>query len=84
MPGFAQVSAPVLVAGRVRPGRFPDGAGFKSFVGLAPRASQTGETDRKGQPTSRARPPLLRATFVRVADPPENKIPSSRGSTTCG
>ena len=67
LPGFAQISAPVLVAAMGRPGRFPDGARFKSFVGLAPRASQTGETDRKGQPMSKAGPSLLRATFVRAA-----------------
>jgi transposase len=37
LPGFAQISAPVLAAGMGRPGRFPDGARFKSFAGLAPR-----------------------------------------------
>ncbi|MGE5287075.1 MAG: transposase [Micromonosporaceae bacterium] len=45
---------------------FADGARFKSFVGLTPRASETGETDRKGQPMSKAGPSLLRATFVRA------------------
>ena len=50
LPGFAEISAPVLVAAMGRPGRFRDGTKFKSYVGLAPRASQTGETDRKGQP----------------------------------
>ena len=58
-----------------RPGRFPDGARFKSFTGLAPRASQTGETDRKGQPMSKAGPSLLRATFVRAADTARKQDP---------
>ena len=75
LPGFAQISAPVLVAAMGRPGRFPDGARFKSFTGLAPRASQTGETDRKGQPMSKAGPSLLRATFVRAADTARKQDP---------
>jgi transposase len=47
LPGFAEISAPVLVAIMGRPGRFRDGTRFKSYAGLAPRASQTGDTDRK-------------------------------------
>src|SRR5450759_5014306 len=35
---------------------------------LAPRASETGETDRKGQPMSKAGNRLLRPTLVRGAD----------------
>jgi len=66
-PGFAEISAPVLIAAIGRPGRFRDGTKFKSYVGLAPRASETGETDRKGQPMSKAGPSLLRATFFRAA-----------------
>ena len=68
LPGFAEISAPVLVAAMGRPGRFRDGARFKSYVGLTPRASETGETDRKGQPMSKAGPSLLRSAFVRAAD----------------
>ena len=48
LPGFAEISAPVLAAAMGRPGRFRDGTRFKSYAGLAPRASETGETDRKG------------------------------------
>ena len=58
-----------------RPGRFRDGTRFKSYVGLAPRASETGETDRKGQPMSKAGPSLLRATFVRAADTARKQDP---------
>jgi len=51
-----------------RPGRFRDGTRFKSYAGLAPRASETGDTDRKGQPMSKAGPSVLRATLFRAAD----------------
>jgi transposase len=58
--GVADVGGPVLAAGIGRAGLFPNGAAFKSYTGLAPRASETGETDRKGQPMSRAGSSLLR------------------------
>jgi Transposase IS116/IS110/IS902 family len=75
LPGFAEISAPVLVAVTGRPGRFRDGTRFKSYAGLAPRASETGETDRKGQPTSKAGPSLLRATLFRAADTARRQDP---------
>lgn len=68
LPGVAAVGGPALAAlvGDAR--RFPDGASFRSFTGLTPRASETGETDRKGQPMSKAGPRLLRTTLLRSAD----------------
>ena len=75
LPGFADISAPVLVAAMGRPGRFRDGTKFKSYVGLAPRASETGETDRKGQPMSKAGPSQLRSAFVRAADTARRQDP---------
>ena len=66
---------PGLIAAIGRPGRFCDGTKFKSYVGLAPRASETGETDRKGQPMSKAGPSLLRATFFRAADTARRQDP---------
>jgi len=68
LPGVAIIGGPALAAlvGDAR--RFPDGARFRSFTGLAPRASETGETDRKGQPMSKAGPRLLRTTLLRAAD----------------
>jgi transposase IS116/IS110/IS902 family protein len=36
LPGFAQISAPVLVAAMGRPGRFRDGTKFKPYAGLPP------------------------------------------------
>jgi transposase len=75
LPGFAEISAPVLIAGMGRPGRFRDGTKFKSYTGLAPRASETGQTDRKGQPMSKAGPSLLRSTFFRAADTARRQDP---------
>jgi transposase len=83
LPGFAEISAPVLVASMGRPGRFPGASRFKSYVGLAPRASQTGESDRKDQPMSKAGPSLLRSAFVRAADGAASRTRSSPGSITC-
>jgi transposase len=68
LPGLAAVGGPALVAVMGRAGRFPTARHFKSFTGLAPRALETGETDRKGQPMSKAGPALLRTTLVRAAD----------------
>jgi hypothetical protein len=51
-----------------QPGRFPHAAAFRSFTGLAPKASETGHSDRKGQPISKAGNKLLRTTLVRAAD----------------
>jgi transposase len=75
LPGFAEISAPVLVAAMGRPGRFRDGTRVKSYAGLAPRASETGETDRKGQPMSKAGPSQLRSAFVRAADTARRQDP---------
>jgi transposase len=68
LPGLAEVGAPTAVAFLGRPQRFCDAAHFRSFTGLAPKASETGETDRKGQAISKAGPGRLRTTFVRAAD----------------
>jgi transposase len=68
LPGLAEVGGPVLAAVIGEASRFPTGGHFKSYLGLAPKASETGETDRKGQPMSKAGSRLLRATLVRAAD----------------
>jgi len=64
LPGVATIGGPVLVAGMGRPQRFASGAAFKAFTGLTPRASETGETDRKGQPISKAGSARLRDQLV--------------------
>jgi transposase len=68
LPGLKKMGGPVLVAIMGEPSRFKSAAHFRSFTGLAPRASETGNTDRKGQPMSKAGSSLLRTTLVRAAD----------------
>ena len=58
-----------------RPCRFRDATRFKSYPGLAPRASETGDTDRKGQPMSKAGPSLLRAVLFQAADAARRQDP---------
>jgi transposase len=68
LPGVAEISGPALVAAMGDPARFARGKQFRSFTGLTPKASETGDTDRKGQPMSKAGSSLLRTTLVRAAD----------------
>jgi transposase len=68
LPGVADISGPALVAAMGDPARFARGKQFRSFTGLTPKASETGDTDRKGQPMSKAGSSLLRTTLVRAAD----------------
>jgi transposase len=68
LPGLCEIGAPTAVAFLGRPQRFGDAAHFRSFTGLTPKASETGETDRKGQAISKAGPGRLRTTFVRAAN----------------
>jgi transposase len=51
-----------------RPGRFPNGGAFKAFTGLTPRANETGQTDRKHQPMTKAGPRALRSQLVQSAN----------------
>ena len=75
LPGLAEVGGPALVACMGHPGRFARGKQFRSFTGLAPKASETGEADRKGQPMSKAGSSLLRTTLVRAADTARRQDP---------
>lgn len=68
LPGLAEVGAPALVACMGDPARFASGKAFRSYTGLTPKASETGDTDRKGQAMSKAGSSLLRTTMVRAAD----------------
>ncbi len=68
LPGVAEVGGPALVAAMGDPARFARGKQFRSFTGLVPKASETGDTDRKGQAMSKAGSSLLRTTLVRAAD----------------
>lgn len=75
LPGLAEVGGPALVAAMGDPARFRRGRQFRSFTGLAPKASETGDTDRKGQPMSKAGSSLLRTTMVRAADTARKQDP---------
>ena len=75
LPGLAEVGGPALVATMGDPARFARGKQFRSFTGLVPRASETGDTDRKGQPMSKAGSSLLRTTLVRAADTARKQDP---------
>ena len=68
LPGVATIGGPALVAAIGDPARFTHGKQFRSYTGLIPKASETGDTDRKGQPMSKAGSSLLRTTLVRAAD----------------
>jgi transposase len=75
LPGLADVGGPALTACMGDPARFANGKRFRSFTGLTPKASETGETDRKGQPISKAGSSLLRTTLVRAADTARKQDP---------
>ncbi len=68
LPGLAEVGGPNVVAIMGDPARFAKGKQFRAFTGLVARTSETGDTNRKGQPMSKAGSALLRTTFVRAAD----------------
>jgi transposase len=75
LPGLAEVGGPALVSCMGNADRFPRGPKFRSFTGLAPKASETGDTDRKGQPMSKAGNRLLRTTLVRAAEHARHQDP---------
>lgn len=68
LPGIATIGAPAVVAIMGDPDRFRTAKQFRSFTGLTPKASETGDTDRKGQAMSKAGSSLLRTTLIRSAD----------------
>jgi transposase len=68
LPGLGEIGGPAMTTITGPPARFASGHHFKSYLGLAPRASETGDTDRKGEPMSKAGPSLGRATMIRAAD----------------
>jgi transposase len=75
LPGLALIGAPALAAAMGDPARFAKGKQFRAFTGLTPRASETGDTDRKGQAMSKAGSSLLRTTLVRAADQARRQDP---------
>jgi transposase len=75
LPGLADVGGPALVAIMGDPARFRRGKQFRSFTGLTPKASETGDTDHKGQSMSKAGSSLLRTTLVRAVDTARKQDP---------
>ena len=75
LPGLADVGGPALAACMGDPKRFDRGKQFRAFTGLVPKASETGDTDRKGQHMSKAGSSLLRTTMVRAADTARKQDP---------
>ena len=75
LPGISEVGGPILVAKLGDPARFTHAKQVRAFTGLAPKASETGDTDRKGQAMSKAGPSLLRTTFVIAADTARKQDP---------
>jgi transposase len=66
--GIAKNGGPVLVAAMGDAKRFSNASTFKSFTGLSPKASETGNVDRKGQPISKAGSRRLRDQLVMSAN----------------
>jgi transposase len=68
LPGIAEVCGATVVSWLGEVERFARSGQVRSFAGLAPRASETGESDRKGQPMSKAGPQDLRTALMWAAD----------------
>jgi transposase len=75
LPGIGQMGAPIAVAVTGRAGRFPNADAFASFTGLVGKASETGETDRKGEPMTKAGNRKLRRMLYRAADTARKEDP---------
>lgn len=75
LPGIGEIGGPMLVAVMGDADRFRSGAAFKSYLGLTPKASETGETDRKGQPMSKAGNRRLRTQLQRSAETARHQDP---------
>lgn len=75
VPGVGHKGAPLAVAVIGRAGRFRDADAFCAYTGLVPRASETGETDHKGQAMTKAGNAKLRRMLYRAADTARKEDP---------
>jgi len=75
VPGIAHNGAPLAVAAVGRAGRFANADRFASYTGLVPKASETGETDHKGQAMTKAGNRKLRRMLYRAADTARKEDP---------
>jgi transposase len=64
LPGCATVLATALAAEIGAPGRFPSAGHLRSYAGLTPRVSQSGERRRTGPLDKRGNPHLRRALVL--------------------
>jgi transposase len=75
LPGIAHKGGPLAVAVVGRAGRFPNADAFASYTGLVPKASETGETDHKGQAITKAGNRKLRRMLYLAADAARKQDP---------
>jgi transposase len=75
LPGLAEKGGPLATAVVGRARRFANADRFASYTGLVPKASETGETDRKGQAMTKAGNRKLRRTLYRAADTARKQDP---------
>lgn len=75
VPGIAHNSGPLATAVIGRAGRFANADRFAAYTGLVPKASETGETDRKGQAMTKAGNRKLRRMLYLAADTARKQDP---------
>lgn len=75
VPGVGEKGGPLAVAVLGRAARFSNADAFCAYTGLVPRASETGETDHKGQAMTKAGNPKLRRMLYRAADTARKEDP---------
>ena len=83
LPGLAEIGGPALVATMGPATRFATAAKFRSFTGLAPKASETGQTDAKASRSARR---AIGCCVPPSTAPPTTPAASTRSwpaSTTC-
>jgi transposase len=82
LPGLATIGGPALAATMGTASRFANASKFRCFTGLAPKASETGQTDRKGQPSARPATGCCGPPWSAPPTTPAAKTPSWPASTT--
>ena len=75
LPGIGDKGGPLVTAVVGRAARFANADRFASYTGLVPKASETGETDRKGQAMTKAGNRKLRRMLYRAADTARKQDP---------
>ena len=81
LPGLATIGGPALVATMGTASRFATAAKFRSFTGLAPKASETGQATAKANPSPRPATGCCGPPWSAPPTTPAAKTPSSPAST---